>query len=458
MPERETKIIKTDRLGWTERICYGCGSIGVRLVPGVTIGFLLVYLTNVAMLDIAACSAIIGVSKFFDGISDIAVGSIIDRTESGLGKARVWLLRMALPLAVSAMLLYWVPPQLPQLLKYVYVFLIYNIVNTVIVTFNQISVFSMVSLMADDSKEHDLLGSIQTIARSLGSLISSVLFVKLLNFFTDEPGNQNTQAAYSRSMAVICVAVVVMTLIMVSGTRERVRTGLTGSRKKKNYFRETAASVRTLLKNRYWVILIVCDLLLNLIFHFMATGATYYSLYVLHDMNYVSLILLTNLIPSIVMMFVIPVMINRYGKRKLFVAGLIIAIAGLTGFGMAAPSIKPMMAFNVLYGAGNGLVKALSFMLIADLVTYTERKTGQFSPGTGNAGISATEKLGAGLGNMIFGLALSAAGFNAALDAQPASVGTMVSALFIWIPALLFIIILVIFIFLFDLERIVNEN
>ena len=441
---------KTDRPGWTERLCYGCGSVGVRLVPGTISGFLLVYLTNVALLDIAVCSAIIGVSKFFDGISDIAVGSIIDRTESGFGQARIWLLRMALPLAVTAMLLFWVPPQLPQLLRYVYVFLIYNIVNTVIVTFTQISVFSMVSLMSGDSKEHDLLGSIQSAARSLSSLLSSVLFVKLLGFFTDEQGNQNTQIAYSRSMTVICAAAVVMILIMVSGTRERVKSGLPGSHKKRNYFRETAASVRMLLKNRYWVILIICDLLLNLIFYFMAAGATYYSLYLLHDMDYVSLILLTNLIPSTVMMFVIPVMINRYGKRKLFAAGLIIAIAGLTGFGMAAPSIEPMMAFNVLYGAGNGLIKGLSFMLIADLVTYTERITGQFSPGTGNAGISATDKLGAGLGNMIFGFALSAAGFNAALDAQPASVDMMISALFIWIPVLLFIIILIIFMLFFQ--------
>lgn len=449
---------KTDRPGWAERFCYACGSVGVRLVPGTISGFLLVYLTNVAMLDIAVCSAIIGVSKLFDGISDIAVGSIIDRTESELGKARVWLLRMALPLAVTSMLLYWVPPQLPQLLKYVYVFLIYNIVSTVIITFTQISVFSMVSLMSDDSREHDLLGSIQTLARSLSSLLSSVVFVRLLSFFTDEPGNQNTQAAYSRSMAVICVAAFVMILIMVSCTRERVHIGLTGSRKRKNYLRETAASVWMLLKNRYWVILIICDLLLNLIFCFMATGATYYSLYVLHDMNYVSLILLTNLIPSIVMMFVIPVMINRYGKRKLFIAGLAIAIAGLSGFGMAAPSIKPMMAFNALYGAGNGLVKGLSFILIADLVTYTERITGQFSPGTGNAGISATDKLGGGLGNAIFGIALAAADFNAALDVQPASVDSMISALFIWIPVLLFVIILMIFVLFFDLERKMNES
>ncbi len=450
--------MKTDRPGWTERICYGTGSVGVRLVPSVVTGFLLVYLTNVALLDIAACSAIIGASRLFDGISDIIIGNIIDRTESKLGKSRIWLLRMCVPFAVTAMLLFWIPPQLPQMLKYVYVFLIYNIVNTVLATFMQISSLSLISLMSDDGREHDMLGSIQSVARTVGSLLASAVFVKLLGLFTDEPGNQNTQAAYSRSMAVICAVTVVMILIMVCGTRERVRTGMHGLQERKDFFREAASSVVLLLKNRYWVILIICDLLLNVTLQFLATGATYYSLYVLHDMDRVSLILLTAMIPGIILMLVMPSLIKKCGKKKLLIAGLVISVAGLAGVGMTAPSIRPLLVFNVLYGAGNGLVRGVSFTLIADLVAYTERITGQFSPGTGNAGISATEKLGQGLGSVIFGAALSAAGFNAALDTQPLSVGAMTSALFIWIPALVFIIILVIFLLFFDFERKADGN
>ncbi|MBR0380678.1 MAG: MFS transporter, partial [Mogibacterium sp.] len=72
--------MKTDRPGWGERICFGAAGIGVRLVPSVITGFMLIYLTNVAFLDVAACSAIIGVSKVFDGISDIVIGNIIDNT------------------------------------------------------------------------------------------------------------------------------------------------------------------------------------------------------------------------------------------------------------------------------------------------------------------------------------------------------------------------------------------
>ena len=40
-------------LGWRERIGYGIGSIGTSVIFAALTGFLLIYLTNVAFLDIA---------------------------------------------------------------------------------------------------------------------------------------------------------------------------------------------------------------------------------------------------------------------------------------------------------------------------------------------------------------------------------------------------------------------
>ena len=442
---------KTDHPGWPERICYAAGGIGVRLAFGAITGYFLIYLTNVAMLDIAACSAIIGVSKVFDGISDVMIGNVIDNTDARLGKARTWLLRMCLPLALTEILLFWVPPGLPQLLKYVYAFLMYNIVGTVILTFMQISNYSMVSLISGDRKEQSILSSIQAMTRAIGALLGSVVFVRLLSAFTDEPGNQNTQTAYTRSVIALCSVMVVFVLISVFGTRERVQAA--PPREKRSLIKESVSSLMMLIKNRYWAALIVCDLLINIVFQLMATGATYYSLYILNDMNKVSLILLTNLIPTILVMFAIPALTERFGNRKVFAAGLAIAIAGLMGFGLSAPSVTPILIFNVIYGLGNGLHKGTIVALIAELVVYTEETTGQLIPGMGNAGLSATDKLGNGLGSVMFGGLLAAAGFDAALKVQPAAVDNMVSMLFIWIPAIMLAAVLILFIIFFDLGK-----
>ena len=51
-----------------------------------------------------------------------------------------------------------------------------------------------------------MLGSIVNITRFVSILMGSVVFVRLLDAFTDEPGNQNTQIAYTRSVFAACTA------------------------------------------------------------------------------------------------------------------------------------------------------------------------------------------------------------------------------------------------------------
>lgn len=136
-----------------------------------------------------------------NGISDLIIGNIIDHTRSPMGKARTWLMRMCLPFAVSFMLLFWVPPGFPAVLKYIYVFLLYNIVNAVFFTFLQISHFSLISLMSADSEEHGILGVVNSIAKALGGLTGSVFFVKLLTRFSGGIPNQYTQKSFPLAAA-----------------------------------------------------------------------------------------------------------------------------------------------------------------------------------------------------------------------------------------------------------------
>lgn len=59
-------------------------------------------------------------------------------------------------------------------------------------------------------------------------------------------------------------------------------------------------------------------------------------------MNYVSLILMTNLIPTILIMFAIPFLTEKFGKRNVFAAGL-----AATGFN-AALKVQPEATCNMI--------------------------------------------------------------------------------------------------------------
>ena len=114
------------KYSYSHIIGYSVGGVNQALSILLPAQFLMIFFTNTALLDIAAISAIIGVSRIFDGISDVIVGNIIDTTRSKYGKARIWIRRMAIPFAVSMVLLFTVPAGLPEFAKYIYVFLTYK--------------------------------------------------------------------------------------------------------------------------------------------------------------------------------------------------------------------------------------------------------------------------------------------------------------------------------------------
>lgn len=464
MGQREENINNREeavRLGWGERIGFGSGALGYTLLFGVIGTYMTIYMTNVAMLDIAVISAIIAVSKVFDGISDVVVGGIIDRTRSRYGRARVWMLRMCIPFAVSVLLLFFVPPHLPAIVKYIYVFLMYNLASTVFVTFLQMSHFSMISLVTSDRDEQGLLSIIQSLFMNVAALVGGAVFVKLLLVFTSDPGNQNTQRAYVITTALYCLVMIAVTLICVFSTKERVDVdalketdenagaGRDGSGPKESF--------RAMLSSRYWWIMIVDQLFLITASQLMVGSSAYFALYVLGDMGAMSWLLATQMAPSILILFIAPALMKRFGKVKVFTAGLLIFALGSAGFGLVIPSRPLMIALCIVKGCGAGFCNGLTLGIVADVVSYTRQKTGVFNAGVGNAGVSAANKLGQGVANITLGAFMSLAGFNAALKLQPEAVTRVLTASFCWIPAVIMFAAFLIFVFFFDLDKKIDE-
>ena len=98
------KMNPNARLSFLERFAYGIGDYAGNLVYSAISAFLLVYYTNVVGASAAAAASIIAISKIFDGISDLVMGYIIDHTHSKWGKARPWIARLCIPLAVCTVL------------------------------------------------------------------------------------------------------------------------------------------------------------------------------------------------------------------------------------------------------------------------------------------------------------------------------------------------------------------
>jgi len=444
------------KLGWPERIGYGAGACGFNMINGIIGSFMTVYFTNVALLDAGIIATLIAISKLFDGVSDLIVGNIVDRTESSFGKARIWLLRMVIPFAIATVLLFWVPSGFPSAVKYVYVFLMYNIVNTVCLTFVQVPFYSMISLMSADGEERGLLGNIQQIFQTLGNVLINTFFVTLLARFSSSIETENTQAGYTGAIICVVVLMVILILITVFSTKERVHVKVEGGKAKGDEVKPMVA-VKSLLSNKYWVIMFFAMLVIFFAIIFYAIGGVYYSLYIFKDMGQYSWMANSISIAQFAIMFVTPFLMAKFGKRWMYAAGMGLLTLGFAGFGLFGTS-KPIMIFcNVLKGCGLGISGAMAMGLVADAITYGYLKTGVNAVGMGNAGTSAAQKLGLGLGTAVFGWVMSGAGFKGEYDiqgiAQPASVETAIRFMYNWVPMVMCAIIFIIFVTSFNLDR-----
>lgn len=450
------------RLGWGERISYGTGQLGMNAINAVLGSFLTIYLTNVALLDAGIIATIIAVSKVFDGISDLIVGNMVDRTHSKYGKARVWLIRMCIPFAISTVLLFFVPQNFPDIAKYVYVFLMYNLVNAVFYTAMLVPYYSMISLMTKNAYERGMLGNIQQILSTLANVIVNSVFIVMLTAFTDSTETIYTQRAFTVTMLIISAVMVMLSLICVFGTKERVTEEgeSEGERKqedKKKNATNPVLAFKALVTNKYWVMMFFAMFVIFFVIIMYSVGNVYYCQYIYNDMSKYPWMSNAISVAQFAIMFATPFFMKKFGKRNIYVAGIGILTVGFLGFGLFAESVPTILFFNALKGLGLGMSGGMAMGMVADTITYSRLKSGMDPVGMGNAAISAAQKLGLGLGTAVLGWVMDAAGFDATLDLaglpQPESVITAIQFLYNWVPVILCGIVFVCLLFFYDIEK-----
>lgn len=129
-----------------EKVCYGVGDIGANLVWTTVASFLTIYCTDVAGIAAGVVGTLMLIARLFDGVSDLFMGIIIDKTNTRWGKARPWVLWSAPPLVISLIMIFTVP-DLGANGKAIYLLLVYIFLAAVCFTASNLSYNTMLSLV-----------------------------------------------------------------------------------------------------------------------------------------------------------------------------------------------------------------------------------------------------------------------------------------------------------------------
>ena len=423
------------KLGWNDRIGYGMGNFGMAWVNGMMSAFLMKYLTDVSLVDAGVVSAIIAISKLFDGVSDLIMGRIVDGTHSKLGKARIWLVRMCIPMALSTVLLFSIPSSMSGAIKYVYVFVIYNLVNAVFYTAMFVPYNSLISLSTTDSYEHGMLGNISMIFQTIANICMNTFFMAMVVKFSGvaEPYMVEAQKGWTIASIIVGIIIVLSALICVCGTKERTGAQVENGEKPKDDV-STGKALKSLFSNRYWLSMIFAMFVIFFIIVMYSAGAIYYCSDVLGDYSLYTPVNNALSIAQFATMFFTPFFMKKFGKHMTYMVGLVGMGLGFLGTGFAGTNVALLVLFNALKGVGLGAAGGMAFGMVADTLEYGEWKDGFKVVGMGNAAISAAQKLGLGIGQVVLGWILAFGGYDGAAASQSESAKAAISFIYNWLP------------------------
>ena len=107
------------------KIAYGFGDVGCNFSWMFVSNFLMIFYTDVFGISMAAVSALMLFSRFWDAINDPIIGGLADKTKSRWGRYRPWLLFAAPVTSVILVLAFWAHPDWPDSAKLVYMVITY---------------------------------------------------------------------------------------------------------------------------------------------------------------------------------------------------------------------------------------------------------------------------------------------------------------------------------------------
>ena len=97
------------KLPLKEKIGYGLGDTAAKLVWRGVLAVLMIFYTDVFGISAAAAGVLLLVVRLSDGVTDVVMGMIADRTETRWGKFRPWVLWSAPVLGVFMVLCFTTP-------------------------------------------------------------------------------------------------------------------------------------------------------------------------------------------------------------------------------------------------------------------------------------------------------------------------------------------------------------
>lgn len=401
-------------------------SVNVILIMQLTY-----YCTDMLGMGAALVGTLLLASKLFDGVTDLCVGFIIDRTNTKWGKARpyeicivfVWLLTI----------LMFSTPEMGSTGKAVFVFIMYTLINSIFATFLNGGDAVYLARSIRSEKNRVSLMSFNGGIIMIFSIVISMLLPQLI------AGLGATKAGWTVIAAILGIPLGLIGMFRFIFVKEVVTEDTKSGEKPEAI--PLGTSLRCVAKNKYIWILAGMTLVVQLATNVGNAVNTYYFKYIMGNIGLASLVFLSGMLTPLIML-VFPVLSRKFGTVTLLKAG---AILGVIGYGIRTIGGTNLITLVVGSLVGGVAVLPVTMMIsiyLIDTMDYGEWKTGTRVEGMLGSVNSFCAKLGSGMASGLVGLIMGLAGYDGTLEVQSASATASIVALFNYLPMALMVVLL----------------
>ena len=437
---------KSNKIPLYQKVAYGSGAGGSAILSTVQSSFLLSYLSGTAGIAFAAISTMFVVCRVIDGVTDLCMGGIVDRTHTKIGKARPWLIIAAPLMCVGLILMFRINADWDDTVKLIYAYATYIFTNCLVYTILGVSHTALLARMSRDPKERNTTSTFSSLGNGIvGLVVSMVVSVLYLNI-----GWANTGIV----LGIISLVLIILPGLLCKetvGVDEVVEDDGPGSAKY-----DTDVPLKTQLKvtftNKYFWLAMLLGTILLILNAGVASFNIYYCSGVLGNANLMTPMLLFVQVPGLVMLLCMPYFVNRFSKRSFMLIGCGLIIIGSIVVGFANTSVAALFTGLAIRSLGVTPAFAGLYAFCADAADYGEWKTGIRCEGFMASSQSIGSKIGMGIGSALASGILGMAGYVEMAETQSQSAINAIRFGSGWMAAILGVLMIVC-ILLMDVEK-----
>ena len=425
----------------TDYLGDGLGQLPLNIMAGLG-GQLTYFYTEKVGLAAGMVATMLLIAKIFDAFSDLIMGKIMDEGKSPKGKCRPWFLRMAIPAAVMIVLLFTVPKNAASGLQSAYVLITNILITAVVYTAVAIPYGALMAMRTESSEERGKMGVFRAAFGYIAGMVIAILLIPITNMLG------GTQSAWIKVSVIFALISLLSLLVLYKVTKENAHI-VEKSEDEDVTFGE---GIKMLFKNKYWVIMLVLQFMMNISYGLSSSGGTYYAKYILGNDNIVALLGAVGLIPTFLGFALVGVMIKKLGVVGTLKFSFGIGIISNVLMIFLHNNFTAYMVLGCFTTFATIPMMCLVGVLTTMAIDFNEYKYGVKMVACSNSASSFGGKVGSGVGGSLIGWMLAAVGYDATLSVAPEATKMAIYGFSFIIPLIAFVVMFVL-VSQFDLEK-----